>query len=665
MNKDRYFIGLTAILGTLIILSTGFGVGIGTFFTFHKNEITNANNSFKLTIGSRIQSIRDTISGTIRSVRTISALFNVTVDSIHPYDQFIPFMDRSQINIDGVFSLGWIDRVSNGDKDQFISKVREFGRDYQSFNITRRNQQGILVPVLDTSDYYYPMYYVSPMKPNLAAIGFDISTEPIRKNALDRSLASNDDAVTSRIFLPHIKFQQPGVLYLSPQIRGLSVGVFIIGDLMSSVSSRLDGILVSIFDMGMYTDIPSDKAISLDGWNHKNYTSTQFLWSNSGEYGPTFGADKHIARIRDSSNEASFKYRYSILVGDRQWDILFIPEYTYIKGYRTGNKWISLVCCILGSFIFCILIWVLLGYLIIRWKSKDNMHLFEIELITKASDNYKRLLNYMGKMEEAKKCMLDAIPDMLTVINLEGKIIHTNAMFNSLYNYSASEYKEGIYIKSIFDNIQLDLLTQPNMPIFTDSYIKIKGRESIPVTYSYTQLDIDENSFLPDNTMNIDSESTNKVYVFIIRDMRNNKALLSELVGNKNTVEMLLKTSDFERRWETDTVFCQQILSFCIKDRSDENILFLQDTDKFKLLATLDARIHEQEKIINTYLHNLSPKQLNLNIDLVNDIIETARFRLGDIHVFDRAIKLIKITLITDIYPRYRNEEVRRISKDR
>jgi len=611
----------------------------------------------------------------------MNSFFDISNGDVHPYEQFVPFMSSSLSSISGVFALGWVLQIQHDIKDVFVSKMRSYGRDYAQFNITMRNQQGEIVPTT-RNDQYYPMCFITPFSSNTAILGYDISTEPVRRVALLQAIATGKISSSSRIYLSHTRYDQPAIIHVLPlfnesssMFRGASVGIFIIGDLITNTTSALrEQSSISIFDRGIVRDMTDDVSphlLTTDHWRKNNYTSSTFLWSNTGEYGPDFGSVNHINAMIDASSRSPFHYQYPLIVGDRQWDVIFIPKDTYILGYQTGDKWIVLICSILIAVFTSLMIWCANCFLFMRWRALRRMHAFEVGEATKSADHYRKLLNHIGKIDEAKKHILNIIPDMIIVVNKDRKVIYTNAVFDSVFGYTTSEMRNGVYIHDIFPTADIDLQDIINQSNFRESHIKPRLKNEIPVSYCYLQLDIDEKSFTHDSMADIldeskdhDTQSTDKTYVFVIRDMRSNGALISEIQGNKNTVEILLRNSEFERRWTSDTTgvdgFRRNLLRFCQTDKSDENVLFLQDIDRYKMIPNLDARISEQNRILRRYLSDDSDKQLNLHKESIDDVRESCRVNLGDVHAFDNIVEVVKISMTTDIYPRYRLDESRK-----
>lgn len=669
---------------TLLVICISIAAGLASFFGIQKQELETSKHDFDIGLQSHIISLDNIVTATKRAVNTISSLFEISTDKITPYDHFHPFIETSQVNIVGVHSIGWVAHVEDSQRNAYINEVRTYGQHYTNFTFTTRNSVGQLV-TMPTAPSYNVLYLVSPILPNIGAIGFNLDTEPIRRNAIVRAIALKRDAVTSRIFLPHIKALQPGVLYLSPVItnntlQGFGVGVFIVGDMFeASFSDIIDNVLVAVFDRGNITRTNGTRTSisTVDDWYEKDYNVSSFLWSNSGEYGPNFGSSSHIEEMLERARQAPYSYVSQLSIGDRVWDIVYIPKERYLGKYRSPISWVVLVAIILIGVIVSILIVSTSLVLYHRWNSMQKMHSFEMGVVQKSSAEQRRLLNRVARIDGARKEILNTIPDLLAVVNKEGRIIYTNNVFQQVLGYSDADIRGGISIHNVFA-AQNEKITLSGMNIdFREAVVENRLQNKIPIAYCSYILNIDEEAFSGELALQRQSNEEeemrqNHLYVVVIRDLRDNKALLGEIQKNKDKIALLLQSSEFEQKWERDKpgfkgssdslAFRHRFLQYCIKDKSDENVYFLQDVERYKNTVDYSQRVQEQEKIMRKFIYDGAQYQINLMSEALADLKERSIREPGDIHLFDKIVMAIKITIITDIYPRFVLDEQKRDS---
>lgn len=643
-----------------VVTLIGTGIGIGVFMALQNLETVAAEKEFLLTIEGKIEPVKSTISETERSVHTIRSLFSTVPYPMNPYTQFLPFIETSQSGIVGSYSLGWISKIKDNDREYIVNTTRRFGREYSTFEVTGRDSEGRLVPALK-ADTYYSLHYVYPLMPNLGALGFDLIREPIRRDAIQRSIEGKRDTVTGRIFLPHAKYQQPGILYLSPlfngsELVGFGVGVFIIGDMVtSSLSDIFIHSDVSVFDIGLKASNLTTLPEKLSDSTWAKYNTTSFLWTNQGEYGPDFGSESHIRNIKSTTSRTSFQYVIHIEIGDRYWDVVFIPTETFLSKYRSGNKWIALFALIVGSLLVSAIGVVLAVIFSMRWHSQNRLHELEIKYIEMNAQRHLKFMNHIDKLNNARKHILDSIPDIVAVVNLSGKVIYANEMFYSILSLKTLASTTEINIHDIFSLEKVCFYTVTHS---TPKETEIKPRigTAIHVSYNSFPIEINEKAFGAMKIEEEQEEALGVVYLVHARDIRENKAMIDELKHNRNKLKTLLNNSEFDIKWRDDPVFREKLLAFAKLNKNEENILFMMDTDKYRNITKLNLRIEEKDKIMSRYILPNSQYQLNLISDVYTDVLFKANNDIADTNLFDVVYDSVKLTVATDLYPRMMKE---------
>ena len=71
----------------------------------------------------------------------------------------------------------------------------------------------------DFREEYFPVYYVEPYQGNEAALGFDLASNPVRLEALNKSRDSGQGVATARITLVQESEDQFGFLVFRPIYR--------------------------------------------------------------------------------------------------------------------------------------------------------------------------------------------------------------------------------------------------------------------------------------------------------------------------------------------------------------------------------------------------------------------------------------------------------------
>ena len=192
------------VLITLLILTTGVTV------IFHQNaagkdgfrfdlETTRIQNALENRIGLDINLLKSG-RGFIESSKELKQ------------EEFSEFFGNLELvkNYPGLYELGYSKIYHPAEAENLIQKVRQEGNG--EFNIFP----------LTESNFTQTIIYVEPdNERNRRAIGFDMSSEPVRRAALIRAAETGDAAATAKILLALDKEteRQPGILIYLPVFR--------------------------------------------------------------------------------------------------------------------------------------------------------------------------------------------------------------------------------------------------------------------------------------------------------------------------------------------------------------------------------------------------------------------------------------------------------------
>lgn len=150
------------------------------------------------------------------------------------------------------FALSYAPWVAQRQRQAFEQATRASGM--KDFAIFER-VAGSKAPAANRP-FHYPVYYIEPYAGNEGAVGFDLYSEPARREAIDRALSAGKMQSTSRISLVQEAGAQYGVLLLAPvsigadgrsaaQGSGFTSGVLRISQLVATVAAaREDKVLL-------------------------------------------------------------------------------------------------------------------------------------------------------------------------------------------------------------------------------------------------------------------------------------------------------------------------------------------------------------------------------------------------------------------------------------
>ena len=209
----------------LIVITIGAAIAVRSHFN------TQSRTGFENVVEGALGALQEDISENLAELTAIQGLFNSTDDvSRKQFDTFVSLFFNAE---HGTQALEWIPRVPREEREEFIQKVREEG--FDDFTIHPSTS-------LEES---FPVNYVFPFEPNLAAFGFDLASNDSRLAALRQARDSGALLATEPITLVQETGKQAGFLVFAP--------IYSTGDVPASLQQRRDtlsGFGLAVFRVG-------------------------------------------------------------------------------------------------------------------------------------------------------------------------------------------------------------------------------------------------------------------------------------------------------------------------------------------------------------------------------------------------------------------------------
>lgn len=183
------------------------------FFVLNLRETRLAEQGSEIAFNSKaseyIGAIRQESAKHPQTIRALKALFDSSqAVTRHEFRTFttIPLDSNPSVQ-----ALGWIPRVVHSERSRYEAQARGFA---PGFQITERREDGALIPATERAEYY-PVYFIEPYAGNEAALGFDLASESVRRDTLQRATDTAVLAVSGPTTLVQDTGQQPSlVMYL-------------------------------------------------------------------------------------------------------------------------------------------------------------------------------------------------------------------------------------------------------------------------------------------------------------------------------------------------------------------------------------------------------------------------------------------------------------------
>jgi diguanylate cyclase (GGDEF)-like protein len=190
LRATRYLIAVaTAIVGTLL--------SAFAFVSVSNWDNRLADLKLQELAKNDQQTLNSDLEYATEVLYTLRAYYNTHGHTVSR-SEFQAFAKDLRSRLVGLRNTGWALRVTREKRDAFERSVRADG--FPNFEIWERDAQGHRIRAADRAEYF-PILYPDPVEYTSQILGFDISSEPIRADALRRARASEQPAATPPINL--------------------------------------------------------------------------------------------------------------------------------------------------------------------------------------------------------------------------------------------------------------------------------------------------------------------------------------------------------------------------------------------------------------------------------------------------------------------------------
>ena len=346
MSKSRLRNRLSVIIPVLI----AFVLTIAVFLNVREEEWKRAQLVFE----RQSSDITDSLLANLNSYMEV-------MYSIGEFYRVAPSVDRNAFHIlteglllrhPGIQALEWIPRIPGGQRSFYEDAARRDG--FLQFEFSAQDTQKKLVPA-PAKEEYFPVYYVEPYIGNEKALGYDLSTNPARLEALSKARDLGKAVATSRLVLVQEKGTQSGVLIFLP--------VYAEGSVPGDTESRrrdLSGFILGVFRIGdMVTAAvkPFDQRnIDIDLLDRTAPSGERMLFTSGAQ--PSGAAAVAVGERRNGFEGLAHFQTYEI--GERKWSIVCSSTDSYRADLHLWEAWAVLTgglffCSMLGAFLLVVI----------------------------------------------------------------------------------------------------------------------------------------------------------------------------------------------------------------------------------------------------------------------------------------------------------------------
>jgi CHASE1-domain containing sensor protein len=248
-------------LPVLLAIGIGLSFSLAAFFTIRLWESRNIEKTFQMDAEERAYTVKNTFETEVAMIDIIrSALYeDGKVERNEFENATAPFLARTH----SIRSVEWIPRVPNAKRREFEAAARRDG--FPGYQITELDRLGCIVPASERNDYY-PIFYTGPHETNPVVWGFDINSEPIRREAVQQARDTGKIIASGRITFVENTIDNDGFLAILPvyerdrplitveqrreAFAGMMLGIFKPGDMLDAALAKVppSGIDVYVYD---------------------------------------------------------------------------------------------------------------------------------------------------------------------------------------------------------------------------------------------------------------------------------------------------------------------------------------------------------------------------------------------------------------------------------
>jgi CHASE1-domain containing sensor protein len=589
----------------------GVSVGVGAYFGALKNESIAAKQYLDNLVQQQVEKNLEGITyDTLLIVNSMKALFERKNFNIDPYVDYAPYCDKSSSITASLNVLGYNSVVPNEQKNVYISNVRNtFKRDYSTFDITARDSSNKKISAPNATTYY-PALYFSPFNSQTisGSMGFDHGSQPVRLVVLEKVRNTGEAAASSRVTLT--SNSAAGFLIYAPvkNVTGEIIAV-------AFASVRIgDFLLEAIGDISVLDLV----VILFDQDDNNNFLYSTIV--NGMIPGFNNVSQMTIADHLSVINNAQFYVERNFTVLDRNWKAVFVPTPSFFGSTEISRdsfqKYIA--ACVppflsLALAIFVAFFIKRLQHVEIVRKSKKEQE----EDLQVSQTKQKELLRKLVAQDTFTRTILDNIPDLVFIVDNDGRIVTSNRTFDTAMELSADDYQVGVFIGSFFPELNARFFerTKHFETIVTNMRPKNGGTVAVSVKVrSLTNDDTDTDSksdttsLSGSRTLSSTSfSSRNKMikreeFTIIAHLASETTMLLAEQEKQVKEDELLIQTKKLQARLRFRN-FYQAFNDFTISEgMGSQEMDFLMQLKQYKHLDSQEKRVEVMNRIWTEYL---------------------------------------------------------------
>jgi len=406
--------GITLLVGLLL--------SILAFNMARSWENIDIRSEFNRAAENHIAAIKKAIGSNLLVLESLGSFYGASreVDR-REFREFVTPILSQNLTIQ---ALEWIPRVPASERSSYEKAAQLEG--FPDFQITERQAHGKMVKA-DQRVEYFPVYFVEPFRGNETALGFDLASNPTRKEALDRSRDSRKMVATARITLVQETGEKYGLLVFRPvfqkgnaldtiaarrkHLEGFVLGVFRIGDIVQSALADLApaGIDILLYDHSA----PVNEDLL---YFHGSRTRQKQLWWPKAE---------------EALGRSELRYSHTLDVAGRKWSIECSETPYFMAAGRSWQPWLASLALLLCTAIVAV-------YFIVNTRRGARLSKAYQDLQTEIIER-RRSEEALRESEERFRNSFDNAPIGMALVDINERFIRVNHALCNILGYTPDE----------------------------------------------------------------------------------------------------------------------------------------------------------------------------------------------------------------------------------
>lgn len=197
----------------LVVMAIGSVITLAVAWQMHYYAWENFYNAFRVSVIERSTAISDSIKIQIDRLQGVGRYLESreAVSRGEFRDYVEPLLSDAPIQ-----AIVWAPRISKEERPLHEEGARQDG--IAGYGIREMSAEGLMISATERSEYY-PAFYVFPKDDNSRALGFDLASEPVRRNSLSKALDEGVAVATSPLPIIINNGEMTGVLVFIPVYR--------------------------------------------------------------------------------------------------------------------------------------------------------------------------------------------------------------------------------------------------------------------------------------------------------------------------------------------------------------------------------------------------------------------------------------------------------------